>query len=258
MAKIKRKYISVSSAEKRAKKMKKMKYKNYTFPYNPKTTSMKCDRRYIKHKYPRLSGQELEDFGLDAMVITGKITFFSKQKSNGTVLDAYNEYKKLYQVYKKKGVGTVSHPVFTQIKRGLMVNLECEVDAEVNCVHVTFEIVADTKPNVKENLKKYAVKEVKPSTDYDGGSGGGGGGYDGGGGGGGSKTYNVGDIVNFHGGTHYVSSYSSASGYSARAGQAKITLGPDCKGNGGAHPWHLIHTDSSSNVYGWVDEGTFD
>lgn len=72
------------------------------------------------------------------------------------------------------------------------------------------------------------------------------------------KSYKVGDIVNFHGGTHYVSSWPGARGYSARAGRAKITLGPDCAGNGKAHPWHLIHTDSSSNVYGWVDEGTFD
>lgn len=23
------------------------------------------------------------------------------------------------------------------------------------------------------------------------------------------------------------------------------------------HPWHLIHTDSSTRVYGWVDDGTF-
>ena len=72
------------------------------------------------------------------------------------------------------------------------------------------------------------------------------------------RTYKVGDIVNFKGGKHYVSSYSGAKGYNARAGKAKITLGPDCKGNGKAHPWHLIHTDSSSNVYGWVDEGTFE
>lgn len=72
------------------------------------------------------------------------------------------------------------------------------------------------------------------------------------------KSYKVGDIVNFHGGTHYVSSWPGSKGYSARAGKAKITLGPDCAGNGKAHPWHLIHTDSQSNVYGWVDEGTFD
>ena len=69
------------------------------------------------------------------------------------------------------------------------------------------------------------------------------------------KTYNVGDIVNFHGGTHYVSSYPGAKGYSAKAGKAKITIK---NGSGKAHPWHLIHTDSGSNVYGWVDEGTFD
>lgn len=71
----------------------------------------------------------------------------------------------------------------------------------------------------------------------------------------GKNEYKVGDIVNFHGGTHYVSSYSGAKGYNARAGQAKITIKG---GSGKAHPWHLIHADSGSNVYGWVDDGTFD
>lgn len=70
-----------------------------------------------------------------------------------------------------------------------------------------------------------------------------------------AKSYQVGDIVTFHGGTHYVSSYPDAKGYNARAGEAKITI---ANGSGGAHPWHLIHTDSSSNVYGWVDDGTFE
>lgn len=70
--------------------------------------------------------------------------------------------------------------------------------------------------------------------------------------------HSVGDVVNFHGGTHYVSSYADAKGYKATAGKAKITKEPSCAKNGGAHPWHLIHVDSSSNVYGWVDEGTFD
>lgn len=69
------------------------------------------------------------------------------------------------------------------------------------------------------------------------------------------KDYNVGDVVNFHGGTHYVSSYPGSKGYSAKAGKAKITKK---NGSGKAHPWHLIHTDSGSNVYGWVDDGTFD
>ena len=73
----------------------------------------------------------------------------------------------------------------------------------------------------------------------------------------GSKSYKVGDIVQFKGGKHYVSSYPGAKGYNAKPGPAKITHDPNCKGNGKAHPWHLVHTDKTSNVYGWVDEGTF-
>jgi hypothetical protein len=69
------------------------------------------------------------------------------------------------------------------------------------------------------------------------------------------KSYEVGDVVNFHGGKHYVSSHSDSRGYNARAGKAKIT---QKNGAGKSHPWHLIHTDSKSNVYGWVDDGTFD
>lgn len=69
------------------------------------------------------------------------------------------------------------------------------------------------------------------------------------------KDYKVGDIVNFHGGTHYVSSYPGAKGYPATPGPARIYL---ANGSGGAHPWSLIHTDNTSNVYGWVDDGTFD
>ena len=68
-----------------------------------------------------------------------------------------------------------------------------------------------------------------------------------------AKIYNIGDVVSYKGGTHYVSSYSGSRGFTAKAGRAKITA----KNPGSAHPYHLIHTDSSSNVYGWVDSGTF-
>lgn len=69
-----------------------------------------------------------------------------------------------------------------------------------------------------------------------------------------SKEYAVGDIVQFNGGYHYVSSTaSSPTGSKCAAGPAKITL----VAKGAKHPWHLIHTDSSSRVYGWVDNGTF-
>ncbi len=58
-----------------------------------------------------------------------------------------------------------------------------------------------------------------------------------------AKEYKKGDIVQFKGGTHYVSSYAGAKGYPATAGPAKIHLDKDCPNNGGVHPWCLIHTD---------------
>lgn len=70
----------------------------------------------------------------------------------------------------------------------------------------------------------------------------------------GKPAYKVGDTVDFHGGTHYVSSFPGSKGYAAGAGKAKITIKD---GPGQAHPWHLIHADSGSNVYGWVDDGSF-
>lgn len=52
------------------------------------------------------------------------------------------------------------------------------------------------------------------------------------------KTYKVGDVVNFHGGKHYISSYPGAKGYNVSAGRAKITI---ANGSGKAHPctWYM-------------------
>lgn len=69
------------------------------------------------------------------------------------------------------------------------------------------------------------------------------------------KNHCVGDIVYFRGGTQFYTSYPGAKGYPAMAGKAKITI---ANGSGKAHPWHLIHTDPTSNLHGWVDDGTFD
>lgn len=218
-----------------SRNLDKIRYKDFKFPNNPETTAFKCDRSYIKHKYPELAGNELEDFGINAIVITGSGYFFGK--------DAYNTFISLYNEYMKGGVGSFSHPIFTQVTRGLMTILEGNVGAEVDAIRYSFEVVADSEPNIIEDIGVYAVTEVNTNTTGTNTT---------------AKSYKVGDIVNFKGGKHYVSSYSNAKGYTARAGKAKITLGPDCKGNGKAHPWHLIHIDGSSNVYGWVDAGTFE
>jgi len=64
-----------------------------------------------------------------------------------------------------------------------------------------------------------------------------------------SEDYAVGDIVNFLGGPHYSNSMASTYPNQPKAGPAKITQ----IAKGAKHPYHVIHTDSQSIVYGWVD-----
>ncbi|MDO4650435.1 MAG: hypothetical protein Q4B26_17490 [Eubacteriales bacterium] len=71
-----------------------------------------------------------------------------------------------------------------------------------------------------------------------------------------NKTYKVGDIVRFKGGYHYVSSDAkNPTGSKCAAGNAKITHINTA--SWAIHPYCLVHTDSSSRVYGWVDKDSF-
>lgn len=64
-----------------------------------------------------------------------------------------------------------------------------------------------------------------------------------------SIKFKVGDIVNFDGDTHYLSS-TAARGKECESGKAKITL----IANGTAHPYHLkAESGGGSTVCGWVD-----
>ena len=68
------------------------------------------------------------------------------------------------------------------------------------------------------------------------------------------KEYKKGDIVNFKGGKHYISSTSSV-GAKCKAGKAKIS---NIK-QGAKHPYHLIRVSGGgATVYGWVDAADFE
>ena len=59
----------------------------------------------------------------------------------------------------------------------------------------------------------------------------------------------LGDIVQFKGGPHYVSSTATSYKTKPKAGPAKVTA----ISKKARHPYHVIHTDNTSTVYGWVD-----
>ncbi len=63
--------------------------------------------------------------------------------------------------------------------------------------------------------------------------------------------FKVGDIIQFKGGAVYTTSGGSKSSGNATAGKAKVTVIAE----GTKHPYHIIHEDKNSTVYGWVNAG---
>lgn len=61
-------------------------------------------------------------------------------------------------------------------------------------------------------------------------------------------NYKIGDIVQFKGTTHYVSSQAT-SGVPCKPGKAKVTS----IAKGAKHPYHLVNQGGGCTVYGWVN-----
>lgn len=198
----------------------KMIYKGFKFPANPRTSGFECDRSYVRHKYPELSGNELEDFGPNAVIITGNGEFYGH--------NAYSNWDRLLAEFNKGGVGKIYHPIYKTITRGLMVKLKSDLEPRDNYIQYSFEIVADSEPNTSKD--DTVVETMSVSTD--------------------TGNMDIGDIVNFTGNMHYVSSSSGAKGYSCKPGRARITNISES----GAHKYHLIKINGGgSTVYGWVN-----
>ena len=69
----------------------------------------------------------------------------------------------------------------------------------------------------------------------------------------GPRVYRINDVVAFYGGSHYINSTAAKpAAKNRRAGTAKIT---NIVAKGAKHPYHL--EGITSNVFGWVDLGSF-
>ena len=65
----------------------------------------------------------------------------------------------------------------------------------------------------------------------------------------GSSEIAVGDTVQFAGGPHYKNADATSASGNPKAGPAKVTAIK----KGAKHPYHVVHTNGQSSVYGWVD-----
>lgn len=123
-------------------------YGNFTFPFNPETTSLSVDKEVVKHKYLEIPETDLEDMGANAIIISGSGVFFG--------VDAKANWDALLKEFSSTGVKAVSHPYFSSITRGIMTHLEASLDPTPNCVEYKFEIVADGSLN-RSKRKSYVI-----------------------------------------------------------------------------------------------------
>lgn len=114
-------------------KLAPMKYKDYVWMFNPKTTTYSASKSYVQHKYPEIWLTEIEDMEANVAVISGSGEFFGPA--------AYLEWDKLNTVYRSHGPGVFFHPVYKDVTLALMTKLEGIVDPTGNYVSYTFEFI---------------------------------------------------------------------------------------------------------------------
>lgn len=114
-----------------------MRFKSFVFPQNPEKCSIDCDREIAKHKYPELSGEELEDLNPNAAVVAGEGVFLGS--------DALNNWNDLLEVYRSGGVAPLIHPFFP-LKQAMFKKLRGEVEPGDGAVRFEFEFWEHIEP----------------------------------------------------------------------------------------------------------------
>lgn len=190
-------------------KLNSMRYKSFTWEFNPASCTYSCQRSYVAHKYPELSGVELEDMDVGEVVITGKGEFFGP--------NAYANWLKLNAEFKTFGPGPFYHPIFTDVTQGLMTKLQAEMEPRDDYVMYSFEIVSDM---AVPTINTPSVIPTKPSGDS------------------GNSQIKVGDVVILTGYAYY-DSYGSSPRSSYKDGVKYTVTYVNYKGS---HPIHCGST----------------
>ncbi len=105
-----------------------MKYKNFTWPYNPRTYTIQYQRVMGNHKVP-YGRYHLQDLGLTRRVMKGEGEFVGE--------DAYDQFKALATVFYDNGPGILIHPVW-QTANAYFVELSLAQEPRRDYVRYTF------------------------------------------------------------------------------------------------------------------------
>ena len=105
-----------------------MRYKDYVWPHNPRTYSIRYERVMGNHKVP-FGRYHLQDLGMTRRVMQGEGEFSGP--------DAYQEFGKLASVFYQNGPGILIHPVW-QTSNAYFVELALAQEPRKDYVRYTF------------------------------------------------------------------------------------------------------------------------
>lgn len=105
-----------------------MKYKDFTWPHNPRTYTIEYRRSMGAHKVP-FGRYHLQDLGPTRRVMKGEGEFFGP--------DAYDTFKALASVFYSDGPGALIHPVW-QSSNAYFVELSLAQEPRKDYVRYTF------------------------------------------------------------------------------------------------------------------------
>lgn len=135
-----------------------MRYKDYTWKYNPSRCVYSCDKSLVKHIYPELHAAEIEDMDIEGAIISGVGEFFGPT--------AYQDWQELLAVFKDVGIGEFYHPIFTDVTMASMKKLDATTEPRENYVSYSFEFwqhipaVRPIRPPQAETTGSEASKQL--------------------------------------------------------------------------------------------------
>lgn len=110
-----------------------MRYKNYTWPHNPRVYTITYERQIALQKVPQ-GRYVLQNLGLSRRVMRGEGEFVGE--------GAYDEFKKLATLFYQESPGLLVHPVW-QMAQAWFVGLSLEQEPRADYVRYTFEFWED-------------------------------------------------------------------------------------------------------------------
>ena len=138
--------------------MLKMRYKGFTWPNNPKTYTISCERQTAVHKIP-MGGFVVQDLGQTSTVLRGEGEFYGA--------GAYETYQSLLAAFSSGGAGVLVHPVW-QCGAAWFTRLHLTQEPREDYVAYSFEFcegtpmdahVAGTAASLQSGARNYHVMQ---------------------------------------------------------------------------------------------------